>query len=149
MTLQQSFNKEVVRKQLQEVLLTARHNDAVEREVPETQIHIVCFTLGNLFGFLMVSVFCVYQGVAIGVGLCANSHLEGTLAKLDEFGKSDAFKKSPSIFNLLKVQRAYIWLGFLLSDCINAKRAWVVCLHFPFPLLRSVMMWRWRRWKAH
>ncbi|XP_013858806.1 maestro heat-like repeat-containing protein family member 1 isoform X2 [Austrofundulus limnaeus] len=72
-TLQQCFNKEVVKKQLQEVLLTARHNDAVERE-----------------------------GVAMSVGLCANSHLEGTLAKLDEFGKSDAFKKSPSIFNLLK-----------------------------------------------
>ncbi|KAM4568168.1 maestro heat-like repeat-containing protein family member 1 isoform 1-T2 [Fundulus diaphanus] len=73
MTLQQCFNKEVVKKQLQEVLLAARHNDAIERE-----------------------------GVATGVGLCANSHLEGTLAKLDEFGKSDAFKKSPSIFNLLK-----------------------------------------------
>ncbi|XP_062254774.1 maestro heat-like repeat-containing protein family member 1 isoform X1 [Platichthys flesus] len=72
-TLQQCFNKELVKKQLQEVLLTARHNDAVERE-----------------------------GVAMGVGLCANSHLEGTLAKLEEFGKSDAFKKSPSIFNLLK-----------------------------------------------
>ncbi|XP_043973781.1 maestro heat-like repeat-containing protein family member 1 isoform X1 [Gambusia affinis] len=72
-TLQQCFNKEVVKKQLQEVLLAARHNDAIERE-----------------------------GVAMGVGLCANSHLEGTLAKLDEFGKSDAFKKSPSIFNLLK-----------------------------------------------
>ncbi|XP_008430285.1 maestro heat-like repeat-containing protein family member 1 isoform X2 [Poecilia reticulata] len=72
-TLQQCFNKEVVKKQLQEVLLVARHNDAIERE-----------------------------GVAMGVGLCANSHLEGTLAKLDEFGKSDAFKKSPSIFNLLK-----------------------------------------------
>lgn len=41
----------------------------------------------------------------MGVGLCANSHLEGTLAKLDEFGKSDAFKKSPSIFNLLKVPK--------------------------------------------
>ncbi|XP_054898054.1 maestro heat-like repeat-containing protein family member 1 isoform X1 [Poeciliopsis prolifica] len=72
-TLQQCFNKEVVKKQLQEVLLAARHSDAIERE-----------------------------GVAMGVGLCANSHLEGTLAKLDEFGKSDAFKKSPSIFNLLK-----------------------------------------------
>uniref|UniRef100_A0A3Q3WCT8 Uncharacterized protein n=1 Tax=Mola mola TaxID=94237 RepID=A0A3Q3WCT8_MOLML len=72
-TLQQCFNKEVVKKQLQEILLAARHNDAIERE-----------------------------GVAMGVGLCANSHLEGTLAKLDEFGKSDAFKKSPSIFNLLK-----------------------------------------------
>ncbi|XP_032374058.1 maestro heat-like repeat-containing protein family member 1 [Etheostoma spectabile] len=72
-TLQQCFNKELVKKQLQEILLTARHNDAVERE-----------------------------GVAMSVGLCANSHLEGTLAKLEEFGKSDAFKKSPSIFNLLK-----------------------------------------------
>ncbi|XP_028985036.1 maestro heat-like repeat-containing protein family member 1 isoform X2 [Betta splendens] len=71
--LQQCFNKEVVKKQLQEVLLTACHLDAMERE-----------------------------GVAMGVGLCANSHLEGTLAKLEEFGKSDAFKKSPSIFNLLK-----------------------------------------------
>ncbi|XP_068425526.1 maestro heat-like repeat-containing protein family member 1 isoform X1 [Clinocottus analis] len=72
-TLQQCYNKEFVKKQLQEILLAARHNDAVERE-----------------------------GVAMGVGLCANSHLEGTLAKLEEFGKSDAFKKSPSIFNLLK-----------------------------------------------
>uniref|UniRef100_A0A3Q1JK79 Uncharacterized protein n=1 Tax=Anabas testudineus TaxID=64144 RepID=A0A3Q1JK79_ANATE len=72
-TLQQCFNKEAVKKQLQEVLLSARHIDAIERE-----------------------------GVAMGVGLCANSHLEGTLAKLEEFGKSDAFKKSPSIFNLLK-----------------------------------------------
>ncbi|XP_049585249.1 maestro heat-like repeat-containing protein family member 1 isoform X1 [Syngnathus scovelli] len=72
-TLQHSFNKDFVKKQLQEILLTARHNDALER-----------------------------QGVALAIGLCANSHLEGTLAKLDEFGKSDAFKKSPSIFNLLK-----------------------------------------------
>ncbi|XP_037308997.2 maestro heat-like repeat-containing protein family member 1 isoform X1 [Pungitius pungitius] len=72
-TLQQCFNKELVKKQLQEILLAARHYDAVERE-----------------------------GVAMAVGLCANSHLEGTLAKLEEFGKSDAFKKSPSIFNILK-----------------------------------------------
>uniref|UniRef100_A0A3Q4GZP1 Maestro heat-like repeat family member 1 n=1 Tax=Neolamprologus brichardi TaxID=32507 RepID=A0A3Q4GZP1_NEOBR len=72
-TLQHCYNKDLVKKQLHEVLLAARHSDAVERE-----------------------------GVAMGVGLCANSHLEGTLAKLDEFGKSDAFKKSPSIFNLLK-----------------------------------------------
>ncbi|XP_061145513.1 maestro heat-like repeat-containing protein family member 1 isoform X2 [Syngnathus typhle] len=72
-TLQHSFNKDFVKKQLQEILLTARHNDALER-----------------------------QGVALAIGLCANSHLEGTLAKLDEFGKSDAFKKSQSIFNLLK-----------------------------------------------
>ncbi|XP_056300772.1 maestro heat-like repeat-containing protein family member 1 [Pseudoliparis swirei] len=72
-TLQRCCNKELVKKQLQEILLAARHSDAVERE-----------------------------GVALAVGLCANSHLEATLAKLEEFGKSDAFKKSPSIFNLLK-----------------------------------------------
>ncbi|KAJ3597626.1 hypothetical protein NHX12_001144, partial [Muraenolepis orangiensis] len=71
--LQQCNNKEVVKKQLQEILLHARHSDAIERE-----------------------------GVAMSVGLCAYSHLEGTLAKLEEFGKSEAFKKSPSIFNLLK-----------------------------------------------
>lgn len=54
----------------------------------------------------------------MGVGLCANSHLEGTLAKLEEFGKSDAFKKSPSIFNLLKVQTVLM---------INMK--WVIQLY--------------------
>lgn len=58
-----------------------------------------------VFAVQPVSVICPFQGVAMGVGLCANSHLEGTLAKLYEFGKSDAFKKSPSIFNLLKVPK--------------------------------------------
>ena len=53
---------------------------------------------------LVYYLFWVWQGVALSVGLCAHSHLEGTLAKLEEFGKSDAFKKSPSIFNLLKVR---------------------------------------------
>lgn len=62
-----------------------------------------CFLL--FFAVQPVSVICPFQGVAMGVGLCANSHLEGTLAKLYEFGKSDAFKKSPSIFNLLKVPK--------------------------------------------
>uniref|UniRef100_A0AAR2IL20 Maestro heat-like repeat family member 1 n=1 Tax=Pygocentrus nattereri TaxID=42514 RepID=A0AAR2IL20_PYGNA len=72
-TLQQCTNKELVRKQLQEILISARHNDATER-----------------------------AGVAMGIGLCASSHLDGTLAKLDEFGKSDAFKKASGIFSLLK-----------------------------------------------
>ena len=31
--LQECHNKEVVKKQLQEILLTARHSDAIEREV--------------------------------------------------------------------------------------------------------------------
>lgn len=116
----------MVKKQLQEILLTARHNDAIEREVPETQmsngdfsgfqktcLNDYCSTPGNHCSLTYVAVICTYQGVAMGVGLCANSHLEGTLAKLDEFGKSDAFKKSPSIFNLLKVQRHYFFTWFL------------------------------------
>uniref|UniRef100_A0A8B9RK32 Maestro heat-like repeat family member 1 n=1 Tax=Astyanax mexicanus TaxID=7994 RepID=A0A8B9RK32_ASTMX len=73
MTLQQCTSKELVRKQLQEVLVSARHNDATER-----------------------------AGVAMGIGLCASSHLDGTLTKLEEFGKSDAFKKASGIFGLLK-----------------------------------------------
>ncbi|XP_061100289.1 maestro heat-like repeat-containing protein family member 1 isoform X2 [Conger conger] len=72
-TLQQCYNKDHVKKLLQEILVAARHNDAIER-----------------------------TGVAVGIGLCASSHLEGTLAKLDDFGKSDAFKKASGIFSLLK-----------------------------------------------
>uniref|UniRef100_A0A672LV94 Maestro heat-like repeat family member 1 n=1 Tax=Sinocyclocheilus grahami TaxID=75366 RepID=A0A672LV94_SINGR len=71
--LQQCYNKELVRKQLQEILISTRHNDAIER-----------------------------TGVAMGIGLCASSHLDGTLEKLEEFGKSDAFRKASGIFGLLK-----------------------------------------------
>ncbi|KAG9345013.1 hypothetical protein JZ751_009553 [Albula glossodonta] len=72
-TLQQCYNKELVKRQLQEILVGARHNDTIER-----------------------------TGVAVGIGLCASSHLDGTLAKLEDFGKSDAFKKASGIFSLLK-----------------------------------------------
>lgn len=112
MTLQHCFNKEAVKKQLQEVLLTARHVDAIEREVLSgTEVSdggvypLWSFPSPRQDYHLYLYVVCIFQGVAMGVGLCANSHLEGTLAKLEEFSKSDAFKKSPSIFNLLKVQR--------------------------------------------
>ncbi|XP_066571905.1 maestro heat-like repeat-containing protein family member 1 isoform X2 [Amia ocellicauda] len=71
--LRQCYNKDVVRKQLQDILITSRHNDVIERE-----------------------------GVAMGVGLCASNHLDDTLAKLEDFGKSDAFKKASGIFGLLK-----------------------------------------------
>ncbi|KAG7458242.1 hypothetical protein MATL_G00236100 [Megalops atlanticus] len=72
-TLQHCGNKEVVARQLQEILLCAHHQDAIERE-----------------------------GAAMGIGLCASSHLEDTLAKLEAFGKSDVFKKASGIFGLLK-----------------------------------------------
>lgn len=41
----------------------------------------------------------------MGIGLCASSHLDGTLKNLEEFGKSDTFRKASGIFGLLKVGR--------------------------------------------
>ncbi|XP_018587460.2 maestro heat-like repeat-containing protein family member 1 [Scleropages formosus] len=72
-TLQRCYNKEVVKQLLQEMLITAHHNDAIER-----------------------------VGVAKGIGLCASTHLDDTLAKLEDFGKSDVFRKASGIFGLLK-----------------------------------------------
>lgn len=46
----------------------------------------------------------------MGIGLCASSHLDATLAKLDDFGKSDAFKKASGIFSLLKVSMLFVFL---------------------------------------
>ncbi|XP_033011909.1 maestro heat-like repeat-containing protein family member 1 isoform X4 [Lacerta agilis] len=66
-------NKDLVRKQLQELLETARYQEEAERE-----------------------------GLASCLGLCAVSHLDETLAKLEEFVKSDVFKKSAGLFSIFK-----------------------------------------------
>ncbi|XP_069771217.1 maestro heat-like repeat-containing protein family member 1 isoform X2 [Narcine bancroftii] len=71
--LRQMNNVDVVRKQLRELLQRVQHADALERE-----------------------------GVAVGVGFCATTHLDITLSKLDDYGRSDVFKKSPSLFHILK-----------------------------------------------
>ncbi|XP_067833003.1 maestro heat-like repeat-containing protein family member 1, partial [Heptranchias perlo] len=71
--LRQTQSGDVVRKQLMEMLQTVRHAEALERE-----------------------------GVAVGVGFCATTHLDKTLSKLEDFGKSDILKKSPSLFHILK-----------------------------------------------
>ncbi|XP_064410089.1 maestro heat-like repeat-containing protein family member 1 isoform X3 [Latimeria chalumnae] len=71
--LQRSCSKEVVKKRLQEILMGARFHEEAERE-----------------------------GLAMAVGFCAASHLDGTLAKLEEFGKSDVVKKSSGLFSILK-----------------------------------------------
>uniref|UniRef100_A0A4W3GPM8 DED domain-containing protein n=1 Tax=Callorhinchus milii TaxID=7868 RepID=A0A4W3GPM8_CALMI len=42
------------------------------------------------------------QGVAVGVGFCAATHLDDTLGKLEDFGKSDIVRKTSSLFNILK-----------------------------------------------
>uniref|UniRef100_A0ABM5GD29 Maestro heat-like repeat-containing protein family member 1 isoform X1 n=1 Tax=Pogona vitticeps TaxID=103695 RepID=A0ABM5GD29_9SAUR len=66
-------NKDLVRKQLQELLETARYPEESERE-----------------------------GLASCLGLCAKSHLDETLAKLEEFVRSDVFRKSAGLFSLFK-----------------------------------------------
>lgn len=71
--LRQIPNSDVVRRQLMELLQSVRHSEILERE-----------------------------GVAVCVGFCATTHLDDTLSKLQDFGKSDILKKSPSLFHILK-----------------------------------------------
>ncbi|XP_007488818.1 maestro heat-like repeat-containing protein family member 1 isoform X2 [Monodelphis domestica] len=72
-TLGAASNKEIVRKHLQELLETARYQEEAERE-----------------------------GLACSFGICAINHLDDTLAKLEDFVKSDIFRKSVGIFNIFK-----------------------------------------------
>ncbi|XP_059971564.1 maestro heat-like repeat-containing protein family member 1 isoform X2 [Mesoplodon densirostris] len=72
-TLGAASSKEVVRKHLQELLETARYQEESERE-----------------------------GLACCFGICASSHLDDTLAQLEDFVKSDVFRKSAGIFNIFK-----------------------------------------------
>ncbi|XP_053100905.1 maestro heat-like repeat-containing protein family member 1 isoform X2 [Hemicordylus capensis] len=66
-------NKDLVRKQLQDLLETARYHEEAERE-----------------------------GLASCLGLCAVNYLDETLAKLEEFVKSDVFRKSAGLFSIFK-----------------------------------------------
>ncbi|XP_040117477.1 maestro heat-like repeat-containing protein family member 1 isoform X3 [Oryx dammah] len=72
-TLGAASSKEVVRKHLQELLETARYQEERERE-----------------------------GLACCFGICAISHLDDTLAQLEDFVKSDVLRKSAGIFNIFK-----------------------------------------------
>ncbi|XP_027765757.1 maestro heat-like repeat-containing protein family member 1, partial [Empidonax traillii] len=72
-TLGACASKELVQKQLQELLETARYQEEAERE-----------------------------GLASCFGICAISHLEETLAKLEDFVRSDVFKKSVGLFSIFK-----------------------------------------------
>ncbi|XP_030076633.1 maestro heat-like repeat-containing protein family member 1 isoform X2 [Microcaecilia unicolor] len=65
--------KEEVKKQLQELLATARYQEDVERE-----------------------------GLACAIGICAVNHFDETLTKLEDFHKSDVLKKNMVLFNLFK-----------------------------------------------
>ncbi|XP_042828599.1 maestro heat-like repeat-containing protein family member 1 isoform X1 [Panthera tigris] len=72
-TLGAASSKEVVRKHLQELLETARHQEEAERE-----------------------------GLACCFGICAASHLDDVLAQLEDFMRSDVFRRSTGIFNIFK-----------------------------------------------
>lgn len=49
-------------------------------------------------------VLCFLQGLASCFGICAINHLEETLAKLEDFVRSDVFKKSVGLFSIFKVR---------------------------------------------
>ncbi|XP_032171625.1 maestro heat-like repeat-containing protein family member 1 isoform X3 [Mustela erminea] len=66
-------SKDVVRKQLRELLEAAGHQEEAERE-----------------------------GLACCFGICAISHLDDVLAQLGDFMRSDVFRKSTGIFNIFK-----------------------------------------------
>lgn len=51
-----------------------------------------------------VSAHAPPQGLACCFGICAISHLDDTLAELEDFVRSDVFRKSIGIFNIFKVQ---------------------------------------------
>ncbi|EOA99128.1 HEAT repeat-containing protein KIAA1833, partial [Anas platyrhynchos] len=72
-TLGACVSKDLVQKQLQELLETARYHEEAERE-----------------------------GLASCFGICAINHLEETLAKLEDFVRSDVFKKSVGLFSIFK-----------------------------------------------
>lgn len=46
------------------------------------------------------------QGLACCFGICAITHLEDTLAQLEDFVRSDVFRKSTGIFSIFKVRRS-------------------------------------------
>ncbi|XP_062935287.1 maestro heat-like repeat-containing protein family member 1 isoform X2 [Cynocephalus volans] len=89
-TLGAASSKEVVRKHLRELLETARYQEEAEHE-----------------------------GLACCFGICAISHLEDTLAQLEDFVKSDVFRKSMGIFNIFKDRGE--------SEVERAKSALILC----------------------
>ncbi|XP_004618710.2 maestro heat-like repeat-containing protein family member 1 isoform X1 [Sorex araneus] len=81
---------EVIRKQLQELLEMARYQEEEECE-----------------------------GLACCFGICAVSHLDDTLAQLEDFIKSDVFRKSAGIFSLFKDRSE--------NDVERVKGALILC----------------------
>lgn len=64
------------------------------------------------------------QGLACCFGICAISHLDDTLAQLEDFVRSDVFRKSIGIFNIFKVQQSVQGGGLMGLDWV--LRSWAV-----------------------
>uniref|UniRef100_A0A8C3LZ13 Maestro heat like repeat family member 1 n=1 Tax=Chrysolophus pictus TaxID=9089 RepID=A0A8C3LZ13_CHRPC len=104
-TLRACVSKELVQKQLQELLETARYNEEAE-----------------------------WEGLASCFGICAINHLEETLAKLEDFVRSDVFKKSVGLFSIFKDRSDH--------EVEKIKSALILCygfvaVHAPRELLLS------------
>ncbi|XP_057353603.1 maestro heat-like repeat-containing protein family member 1 isoform X1 [Manis pentadactyla] len=89
-TLGAASSKEVVRGQLRELLEAASSQEEAERE-----------------------------DLACCFGICAISHLDDTLAQLEDFVKSDVLRKSIGIFNIFKDRSE--------SEADKAKSALILC----------------------
>ncbi|XP_055521253.1 LOW QUALITY PROTEIN: maestro heat-like repeat-containing protein family member 1 [Leucoraja erinacea] len=70
--LQHTHAADIIDQQLQEMLLSVQHQEVLEKE-----------------------------GLAIGFGFCAMTHLDKTLARLEDFVKLDSMKKTAGFFNAL------------------------------------------------
>ncbi|KAM6148277.1 maestro heat-like repeat-containing protein family member 1 [Rhynchocyon petersi] len=89
-TLGAVTSKEVVRKHLQELLEMARYQEEAERE-----------------------------GLACCFGICATSHLDDVLAQLEDFVRSEVFRKSVGILSIFKDRSE--------SEVEKVKSALILC----------------------
>ncbi|XP_051874539.1 maestro heat-like repeat-containing protein family member 1 [Pristis pectinata] len=88
--LQLSQDEELVKRKLQEMLQTVQHGESLEKE-----------------------------GVAIGFGYCAVTHLDTALTTLKEFAKLNIFKKTASYFQIIKDQENI--------EAIKVKSTLILC----------------------
>lgn len=72
-------------------------------------------------GFLLINCLLSLQGLASCFGICAINHLEETLAKLEEFVRSDVFKKSVGLFSIFKVRASETLRSFCRSFKLSSS----------------------------
>lgn len=111
----------MVRGQLRELLEAASSQEEAEREVSPRQAggraglsqaqpvwarHSCPGLCARVSRPRRVGTVAPPQDLACCFGICAISHLDDTLAQLEDFVKSNVLRKSIGIFNIFKVQRS-------------------------------------------